>query len=98
MSSMEFSRLRKVNKIMMITLWCIVAFQTVFSLFLVDDPNVFKIVIPGLLCLALTVTILHVRKVFVGGIKYIMVVARGLSTSCSSTCSRIRTDLSPLIS
>lgn len=71
-----YQRIRRINRIMMITLWVVTVVQVLFTvLVIVDKMRVFTTIIPILVFLSLVVTILHAQRIWTHNIKFIMVVA-----------------------
>ncbi|MCH4887896.1 hypothetical protein EZV73_09945 [Acidaminobacter sp. JC074] len=68
-------RLSRINRIMVIVMWVVTILQILFTIFIINDKaTVFRTVIPTLVVSTFLVTFLHVKKIWLYNIKYIMVV------------------------
>ena len=68
-------RLSRINRIMVIVMWVVTILQVLFTIFIINDKaTVFRTVIPTLVVSTFLVTFLHVKKIWLYKIKYIMVV------------------------
>jgi len=72
----KLTRTSRINKIMVIVLWVVTVMQVLFTIFVIEDKMlVATTVLPLLFTVSIAVTFLHIKKLWIYNIKYIMILA-----------------------
>ncbi|MBI9011033.1 MAG: hypothetical protein JEZ08_02295 [Clostridiales bacterium] len=72
----KLTRTSRINKIMVVILWVVTIMQVLFTLFVIENKMlVATTVLPLLFTVSITVTILHLKKIWIYNIKYLMILA-----------------------
>jgi len=72
----KLKRTSRINKIMVIVLWVVTVMQVLFTIFVIEDKMlVATTVLPLLFTVSIGVTFLHIKKIWIYNIKYIMILA-----------------------